>query len=200
MQRAICFDFGGVLFKTVDYRPRHAWDDRLGLPHGSVERAVHNDTSWVQAQCGQITLDDYWRDIANQLQISPEDARQLAIDFYSGDQLDTALIDKIRQWRDQGQAVALLSNEGPDLVVKLQNMGIADLFDPTVISAHIGVMKPAPEAYQAVLDQLQRPAEEVIFIDDRPENIDGARALGIHGVHYVDGMDLTVALAEILYA
>ena len=200
MRRAICFDFGGVLMKTVDYQPRHAWDDRLGLPHGSVERAVHNATSWVQAQCGLISILEYWQDVAAQLRLSPEDRQQLAIDFYSGDQLDLALIDTIRQLRDDGHAVALLSNEGADLATKLQKLGVADLFDPTVISANIGVMKPAPEAYQAVLDRLQRRADEVIFIDDRPENIAGARALGIHGVHYTAGMDLAAALAKILYA
>ena len=200
MRRAICFDFGGVLMKTVDYQPRHAWDDRLGLPHGSVERAVHNATSWVQAQCGLISILEYWQDVAAQLRLSPEDRQQLAIDFYSGDQLDLALIDTIRQLRDDGHAVALLSNEGADLATKLQKLGVADLFDPTVISANIGVMKPAPEAYQAVLDRLQCRADEVIFIDDRPENIAGARALGIHGVHYTAGMDLAAALAKILYA
>ena len=200
MRQAICFDFGGVLMKTVDYQPRHAWDDRLGLPHGSVERAVHNATSWVQAQCGLISILEYWQDVAAQLRLSPEDRQQLAIDFYRGDQLDLALIDTIGQLRDDGHAVALLSNEGADLATKLQKLGIADLFDPTVISANIGVMKPAPEAYQAVLDRLQRQADEVIFIDDRPENIAGARALGIHGVHYTAGMDLAAALAKILYA
>ena len=200
MQRAIIFDFGGVLLKTVDYRPRHAWDDRLGLSHGRVEQAVHNTTSWVQAQCGLILIEDYWQDVAAQLHLSPEDTRQLALDFYSGDQLDLTLIDYLRQLRDDGHTVALLSNESADLPMKLQKLGIADLFDPTVISASIGVMKPAPEAYQAVLTRLKRPADDAIFIDDRLENIHGARALGIHGVHYAAGMDLPAALVDILYA
>jgi len=184
MQRAIIFDWGGVLLKTVDYRPRHAWDDRLGLSQGSVEQAVHNATSWVQAQCGLISIEAYWQDVAAQLRLSPEETRQLALDFYSGDQLDLSLIDYLRQLRDDGYTVALLSNESADLPTKLQKLGIADLFDPTVISASIGVMKPAPEAYQAVLTRLKRPADDAIFIDDRLENIHGARTLGIHGVHY----------------
>jgi epoxide hydrolase-like predicted phosphatase len=200
MQRAIIFDFGGVLMKTEDYRPRHGWDDRLGLPHGSVEQAVHNATSWVQAQCGQISNQAYWQDVAAQLHLSSVDTRQLALDFYSGDRLDLDLIEYIRQLRDNGHPVGLLSNAAADLAAQLQDLGIADLFDPTVISAHIGVMKPAPEAYRAVLDRLRRPPEEVIFIDDRPENVNGARAVGIHGVHYTDGMNLPAALSDILYA
>lgn len=58
-KRAVIFDFGGVLMKTVDYSPRHQWDDRLSLPQGSVEKAVHNSDSWTQAQIGKIPLAGY---------------------------------------------------------------------------------------------------------------------------------------------
>jgi FMN phosphatase YigB (HAD superfamily) len=34
------------------------------------------------------------------------------------------------------------------------------------------------------LDRLKYPAERVIFVDDMPVNINGAKAVGIHGVHY----------------
>lgn len=60
MKRSIIFDFGGVLMRTIDYTPRHKWDDRLGLPHGSVEKVVHGSESWRQAQVGQMELQGYW--------------------------------------------------------------------------------------------------------------------------------------------
>lgn len=199
MKRALIFDFGGVLMKTVDYMPRHAWDDRLALPHGSVEKAIHNETSWRDAQTGVITLETYWQDVANQLELSDDDVKSLAEDFYSGDQLDLLLIDFIRQQRDAGVSVALLSNDAEGLLrPKLKKLNIATLFDPIVISSEIGVMKPEPDAYKAVLSQLGRPPVETIFIDDRPENVEAANALGIHGVHYVAGMDLPTVLQSIL--
>ena len=200
MRRAIVFDFGGVLMRTIDYTPRHTWDERLGLSHGSVERAVHNSTSWVQAQSGQISVDAYWKEVAAQLSLSPEEMRKLAKDFYCGDQLDLALIRHIRQWRGDGHAVALLSNETADLFIKLRQLDIIELFDPLVISACIGVMKPSPEAYHAVLEQMNLPTQNAVFIDDRLENIEGARAVGMHGIHYVVGMDLPGALADFLRA
>jgi FMN phosphatase YigB (HAD superfamily) len=198
MRRAIVFDFGGVLMKTVDYTPRHTWDRRLGLVRGSVERIVHNATSWAAVQTGQISLADYWADVADQLNISVQMVRQLAVDFYSGDRLDRALIRYIQQWRGDGHAVAMLSNNSIDLSLTLRKEGIIDLFDPLVISAEIGVLKPAAEAYAVVAERLQRPAEELIFIDDAPANIAGANAAGLHGVHYIAGMDLPGALADLL--
>ncbi len=199
MRRALIFDFGGVLMKTVDHAPRHAWDDRLGLTRGTVERAVHNEDSWLQAQTGRITPAAYWAQVAAHLGLNAAETAQLAADFYSGDVLDEMLIDYIRQLRQAGHAIALLSNDSAELNAKLDALEIRDLFDPCIISAHIGVMKPDAGAYTAVLAALQRPPEATIFIDDRLENVQGAAALGIQAVHYHAGMDLKAALANLLH-
>ncbi len=196
--RAVVFDFGGVFMKTVDYTVRHQWDDRLSLPHGSVERVVHGSESWRLAQTGLISLDAYWADVATQLKLDAEEIRQLAHDFYSGDELDQELVDYARQLRARGHAVALLSNDSPALLDKLQILQISDLFDPLVISALIGVMKPAAAAYQTVLDKLNCPPEQVIFIDDMPANISGAQVVGIHALHYTTFAALKAALEPLL--
>lgn len=198
MKKAMIFDFGGVLMKTVDYAPRFAWDDRLGLPHGSVERAVHNADSWVQAQHGEIPIQNYWADVARQLKLSGEAIRQLAADFYSGDELDSELIDLIRTLRHDGHPVALLSNDSLELLDKLRQLDIAHLFDPLIVSAETGVMKPDARAYEIVLERLNYPAPQTIFIDDRLDNINGAAALGIQAIHYRAGMDLAAALTKLL--
>lgn len=198
MKTAIIFDFGGVLMRTMDYSHRHAWDDRLGLPHGSVERAVHNGESWRQAQCGSIPLSDYWGDVARRLGLSAPQVKQLAADFYRGDQLDPALIGYIRTLRDAGHPVALLSNHSIDLADELVHLGIAELFDPLVVSAQIGVMKPDPHAYQIVLDGLGYPPQKTVFVDDRLDNVQAAQAIGMHAVHFRPEIDLPAELAKFL--
>lgn len=198
MKRAVIFDYGGVLMKTVDYTPRHHWDQRLELPPGRVEQIVHGSASWVQVQCGEITLQEYWAEIAHQLGLDETETQALALDFYRGDRLDRALIQYIQELRATDYTVALLSNAPATLASDLQALGIAHLFNPLVISAHIGVMKPDPRAYQAVLEAIGRPAEHTIFVDDIPANVQAAAALGIHGVRYQADMDLRAALAPLL--
>jgi epoxide hydrolase-like predicted phosphatase len=183
-KRAVIFDFGGVLMKTLDRSPRYAWDDRLGLPHGSVERVVHGS--------------DYWASVARALKIDDADVQQLAVDYFSADYLDKTLVELIEKLHVRGHAVALLSNDSPALLDKLHTLGIARLFDPLIVSANIGVMKPDAQAYQAVLNALQLAPGEAIFVDDMPANVVGAQALGIHAVRYVDGMDLASALEPLL--
>lgn len=198
MKRAVIFDFGGVLVKTLDQSARHAWDDRLGLARGSVERIVHGSEAWREAQLGRLSVADYWAAVAHQLHLSDAEVRQLAEDYFSRDALDSALIDFIRQLRAAGHAVALLSNDSPALMDKLRLLGIADLFDPIIISANIGVMKPDARAYQAVLDALRIPPGQAVFIDDIPANVSGAQVLGIHAVHYMAGMNLAETLKPLL--
>jgi epoxide hydrolase-like predicted phosphatase len=198
LKRAIIFDFGGVLMKTLDYGPRHAWDDRLGLTHGSVESIVHGSTIWHKTQMGLVSPAEYWSAVADQLGISLEHVRQLERDYFSGDRLDQSLLAIIRGLKADGHQTALLSNDSAALDDKLNDLGIADLFDPVVISAHIGVMKPDPGAYQAVLNILDYSPAQTVFIDDRLDNVLGARALGMHGIHYVRDMDIAAALEPLL--
>jgi epoxide hydrolase-like predicted phosphatase len=198
MKRAVIFDFGGVLMKTLDYSYRHQWDDRLGLPRNTVEKVVHGSESWRQAQLGTLSLKDYWQDVAEQLKLSPHDLTQLQEDYFKGDRLDGELIAYIRELRTRGHCVALLSNDSPALQQKLERLDIQDLFDPLIISANIGYMKPAPDAYLAMLHALQLAPEQTVFIDDMPYNIVGAQAVGIHAIQYTPDLDLREVLESLL--
>jgi epoxide hydrolase-like predicted phosphatase len=198
MKRAVIFDFGGVLMKTLDYSYRHQWDDRLGLPGNTVEKLVHGSESWRQAQLGSLSMEDYWQDVAEQLKLSPQELTQLQADYFKGDRLDSNLIGYIRELRARGHRVALLSNDSAALHQKLERLDILDLFDPLIISANIGFMKPAPEAYLAMLHALQLPPEQTVFIDDMPYNIIGAQAVGIHAIQYTPDLDLREILESLL--
>ena len=46
----------------------------------------------------------------------------------------------------------------------------------------IGSEKPDPIAYQVMLQALELPAKEVIFVDDRLENIEAAQRLGLDAI------------------
>jgi putative hydrolase of the HAD superfamily len=184
--------------KTIDYRPRHAWDQRLGLAHGSVEKIVHGSDSWRAAQIGNMTVEAYWADIGLQLGLDAKALETLKHDYFSGDQLDNMLVDYARSLQEHGHAIALLSNDSPSLADKISALGIGDLFNPLIISANIGVMKPDPQAYKAVLEHLKCLPGDAIFIDDMLTNIEGARILGIHAIHYTTTPALQADLEPLL--
>lgn len=199
MIKGFIFDFGGVIVRTEDHSPRHAWDERLGLPIGSVERAVHHSDLWVQAQLGRISYQNYWKGVAELLYMHNEaDIEALRQDYFSGDRLNYRLVNFIRELREDGFPVALLSNESPELEERLRQLEIHDLFDPVLISAQIGVMKPDMTAYRVALQALQTAPHEAIFVDDSLTNIRGAQTMGIHAILFRGGLDLRREVAKYL--
>jgi putative hydrolase of the HAD superfamily len=195
MIKAIIFDFYGVLMRTDDTSARHAWDQKLGLPVGSVERAIHYSDLWIQAQLGRVPYQKYWDGVAEMLRMRPADIPPLREAYFSGDRLNYKAVSLVRDLKAQGQQIGLLSNDIVQLEDKLRELNIYDLFDQILISAKIGVMKPDVTAYRVALQAFKVGAHEAIYIDDSLVNIRGAQPLGIHTILYRPEMDLR---AEVL--
>lgn len=63
-------------------------------------------------------------------------------------------------------------------------------FDGLVLSYEVGVRKPEAEFYDACQRLARAKASECVFIDDLAPNIEGARAIGFHAIHYRANMNL----------
>jgi epoxide hydrolase-like predicted phosphatase len=186
MIRAIIFDYGGVLMRTMDPEPRRELERSLDLEPGEAERVIFESERWDDAQMGQISNDGFWDDVGRRLELEAEEQSKFREMFWAGDRLDHKLLDLIRRLREAGYRIGLLSNAPADLRTYLSELGIADLFDQIVISAEVGMMKPDPMIYEHILELLDVEADEAIFTDDTRENVEAARAVGIHAVHFLD--------------
>ena len=198
MIKACIFDFGGVLVITEDYRPRHAWDERLGLPIGSVERVIHYSDLWIQAQLGRISYEDYWKGVAERLYMRQEDVEALRRDYFSGDRLNYRLVNLVKELREEGLTTAILSNETAELLERLQKLGLRALFDHVFISAQLGVMKPDPAAYRLALQALHVQPHEAIFLDDALRNVRAAQQLGLHALLFRPEVDVRAEFHRIM--
>lgn len=65
-----------------------------------------------------------------------------------------------------------------------EGLGYAALFDAAHYSCHIGHAKPLPAYFHAVCAATGMDATSILFIDDRPANIDAARQAGLHAAHF----------------
>ena len=81
--------------------------------------------------------------------------------------------------RERGLKLGLVSNTGRDVEEFLAHHNLR--FDAALSSRVHGRVKPHPTIFQAVLDQLEVPAERAAMVGDSPEDdLEGARALGMH--------------------
>lgn len=86
--------------------------------------------------------------------------------------------------RSRGVRLAVLTNfELPSIDRTLAHAGLDPRwFDALVSSAAVGARKPHPHAYRAALEALQLDPRSCLLIDDLPENVAGARDVGIRAI------------------
>ncbi|HEV2568510.1 HAD family phosphatase [Sphingomonas sp.] len=74
---------------------------------------------------------------------------------------------------------------------------VFDRFRDIVVSGTEQLMKPHREIYELALRRFGLPAGQLIFIDDRAENVAGAKAVGMRGHLFRDAPTLQAELKEL---
>lgn len=90
--------------------------------------------------------------------------------------------DVITALRARGLKIGVLSNTLPSIDRTLDAVGLSDLIDVAIATCSIGVHKPDAGAFLHATDALGVQPHEVLFVDDKPENVQAARALGMHAL------------------
>jgi putative hydrolase of the HAD superfamily len=93
--------------------------------------------------------------------------------------------------------LATLNNESRELNdFRVQAFGLRDYFDFFICSGYAGEMKPGRAIYRTALEVSGAPAAETLFIDDKQENCEVARALGMQAIHFTSPAALRSSLTE----
>jgi putative hydrolase of the HAD superfamily len=88
-----------------------------------------------------------------------------------------------------GYPLAILSNAPHELADVLEDpAGWGARFEVVLVSARIGMAKPDADVWPLAVERLGSPAERILFVDDKPANVDAAREAGIHA-HVWEGLD-----------
>ena len=179
--QAVCWDLGGVLLRTFDWSKRRAWEVRLGLHPGALERRIFDGDVGRRAMLGQATAADVWDHLARSRGLSAPDRDQLTADFFSGDRLDADLMEYIAALRARVRT-GLISNAWAGIRQVLGDGGGETTFHDMVISAEVGLAKPDPAIFRLAIERLNVPAAAALFIDDLPANLEAARVTGMRPI------------------
>jgi FMN phosphatase YigB (HAD superfamily) len=166
--RWVVFDAKGVLY-------RHGYDvDELLVPYarqrGSIVPAQTIRDVYLQASVGTITSAQLW----NQLGIPVDGSDQ---DYC----MRHAITDGLRDFLATQRTVRLacLSNDISEWSTLLRRrFEIEDAFEAWLVSGDIGLRKPDPRIYALLAQRLGADGSEILFVDDRPLNLDAAAKRG----------------------
>lgn len=193
----VVFDYGGVICTPQPDEDVALLAAAAGVPVPDFQGAYWAyRLSWDRAELDGTT---YWQKVAAALGLSFS-ASQMAeltrLDIASWLHLQDGTVALIKDLGAAGYPLALLSNAPAEVAEAVAALPVARAFSHHVFSCFVGAAKPEPECYQALLGMLGAGPADVVFLDDRPENIAGAAALGIRGVHFSTPAQARAALAE----
>jgi putative hydrolase of the HAD superfamily len=76
----------------------------------------------------------------------------------------------------------------PYALPELRYVGIADLFNPIIVSGDVGYHKPDPRLFRKALDALGVPAAETVYVgNDLEKDVLGAQQVGMKTVFFCSG-------------
>jgi putative hydrolase of the HAD superfamily len=97
---------------------------------------------------------------------------------------DADAVSLMHDARAAGRRVGVLSNDAYAIHSRefFDARPAFEGLDAFVDASDIGVGKPEPDAYLIAAEALGLAAERIVFLDDAEENVEGARAVGMHGI------------------
>lgn len=195
--RAVFFDFGGVIVRTDFQVPRQQLADRLGMGYDDLVKVVFDSATSQQASIGTISEDEHWADVIRRLHLPESETQVIRDEFFAGDIIDLNLLEFMRGLREKFK-VGLISNAWSGLRPYILSRKFEDAFDEMIISAEVGAVKPDARIYRIALEKLGVAASESVFLDDFPENVAGARAVGMQAIHFTQPAQALNELKQLL--
>ncbi len=185
--RAVIFDFGGVIAEEGFQQGLYAIAEKFGLDRKRffqlANEAVYN-SGYVS---GKGSEKDYWNEVREHSGImAPDDElrQEILFRFIPRDWM----LETIRSMREQGVITAILSDQSDWLDQLNDQYQFFQYFHAVFNSFHLGKTKRDPSIFADILQTLEIPPGEALFVDDNIGHIDRAAAAGLQ-THHFEGRD-----------
>jgi putative hydrolase of the HAD superfamily len=184
--RAVVFDYGMVLSGPREPESNAALLRITGLPRDRFESLYWADRHAYDE--GKLTGIDFWRKFLRDAGL-PQDRDTVEKLNHCDARMWTTENPAMVAWqlalKQHGLLTAILSNMGDNVLASVERaFDWIHRFDVVVWSYRLGIAKPEPAIYLHTLAKLGVQPEETLFIDDKLENIEAARALSMVAIQF----------------
>lgn len=189
MIRNIIFDMGQVLI----YFSPELYINRLGVPEEDGEillREVFRRVEWVRLDHGTITEAEAVEAICRRVPPRLHKAVEELVFRWWARPLNPVpgMKELVAEIKELGYGIYLLSNANIQQCKYHDRIPGTEYFDGRIVSAECKLLKPQREIYRLLLDTYNLQAQECLFIDDSPLNVEGAYCAGIRGIVFDDDL------------
>lgn len=179
------FDVGGVLTRVGRFSDfQETWQERLGMTRAEFGQALASVDPDGLAMTGHLSQTQFTARHADALGLSAAQAYEFMAEMWamSGGELDAELAAYAASLRPRYKTAVLSDAIDGSRPWNQARYGLEQLVDVIIYSYEVGLAKPDPRAYRLLCDRLAVLPGEVVFLDDRPENVQGACELGIRAL------------------
>jgi len=197
--RAVIFDLFGVLTRAQSGRGIDAMARSLRVGVSSFRVAYWADRPDYDR--GVLSGPAYWEQVARSLtrEIDRDEiGRLIALDVDSWDRPEPGMVEFAGAVSRSRLATAILSNSPPEITDRFRSYPWMAGFDRLVFSSEVGVVKPELQIFELVIAELRVDPSDAVVIDDRAENIEAARSLGMKGFGFRTGETMPDEVAAFL--
>jgi putative hydrolase of the HAD superfamily len=183
---AVLFDYGMVLSGPPDPA---AWARMLSLTKLSEEQL--HPGYWAHRHAydrGDLTAEAFWNRAAAPTHaiLTPGQLTALIaadVDYWST--LNPPMLAWAHSLQQARIATGILSNmPGPmEIGLRARHRWI-DEFTHNTWSHNLNLAKPEPAIYRHAAEGLRTPIANILFLDDKAENIEAALTVGMQAIHY----------------
>ncbi|WP_457278557.1 HAD family hydrolase [Polaromonas sp. P5_D5] len=196
--QALLFDLGGVLIDVDFNRVLEYWQPISRLSLEELKATFSADLPYQQHERGEITAAQYFAHLAANLELQDDPVR-IAEGWnaiFGGEITETfSLVQEARAHLPC--YVFSNTNAAHQVAWTALYPRLAQSFERIFVSSEIGYRKPERRAFEYVADAMGVPLNAILFFDDHPDNVEGARAAGLQAVHVRGPADVRAALQTI---
>lgn len=196
--RAIYFDVGGVLSLDVLGPKKQALAKKYDIPVATLD-AGHTKYR-RDADLGTLSDCEFWQALLRDAGATPQVPADCELASFIHAVPGT--LELLRRFVRLGRyQIGILSDDSRELAAeRARILGYGEWIPAAhfIISSHHGVKKPDAEIYRIAIAAMQLPAAQILFIDDNPRNIAGARAVGMRTIFFRDAQQLSAELRRVL--
>jgi putative hydrolase of the HAD superfamily len=193
---ALFWDVGGVVLSNGwDQSARAEAARRFSLD--PVDFQERHQRAEEELETGRITLDAYLDQTIffRERSFSREEFKSFIFAQSHENKETRVLLDDLAASRRY--FLATLNNESEELnTYRIRKFDLTRNFAAFFVSCYLRARKPDPLIYQLALGITQRAPQECIFIDDRPANLEPAKALGMRTILFHSAEELRASLSE----